>query len=262
MHAAGRSGERAWIAQSTATSIRRRARRGSAAHLQLRPREPLGARERDSLPRPSGARNVRRVSRADDPVLTVEPPRSSRLNVPGGRSAPRGSGQRPRARRDELRRLEHHRVAVRERRRDLPRRDREREVPGRDDPDDAERPRLRRCRPGPDRALVLAAHLQRLAGEELEDPRGALRSPMPLWPSRPSPGAGAEPRRSNSSDPTRHAKRSATAAFTACSLAAWTAASTCAASPIANSPSTSERSEDRRRARRPRLDHAPPTKFR
>ena len=71
-------------------------------------------------------------------------------------------------------RLEHHRVAVAERRRDLPGRDGDREIPRRDDADDADR--LAGDLDADARAhrgQRLARQPQRLAGEELEDLAGA-----------------------------------------------------------------------------------------
>ena len=85
-------------------------------------------------------------------------------------------GQRPAAGRHQLGRLEHHAVAVGQRRRDLPGRDRERKVPGRDQADHADR--LARdvdLHAGPHRGHRFAAGAQRLAGEELEDLAGARR---------------------------------------------------------------------------------------
>ena len=67
--------------------------------------------------------------------------------------------QLERRERGELGRLEDHRVAGGERRRDLPRGDREREVPWRDQPDHAERL--------PERHVHPARHRDRLAGQAL-----------------------------------------------------------------------------------------------
>ena len=85
-------------------------------------------------------------------------------------------GERPGGARHQVGGLEHHGVAVGERRRDLPGRDREREVPGRDQPDHAERLAvMSTSTPGPHRGHPLAGKAQRLAGEELEDLAGARR---------------------------------------------------------------------------------------
>src|SRR6185503_18455893 len=83
-------------------------------------------------------------------------------------------GQRPGRAWDELGRLEHDAVAVGERRRDLPRGDRNRKIPRRDDADDAYRlagdldvdART-------DRRNFFACQTQRFAGEKLEDLPGA-----------------------------------------------------------------------------------------
>ena len=73
----------------------------------------------------------------------------------------------------ELGRLEHDRVAVGERRRDLPRRDRDRKIPGRDDPDHPDRlARRLDVDVRAHRSELLAGDSQRLAGEEIEDLAG------------------------------------------------------------------------------------------
>ena len=85
-------------------------------------------------------------------------------------------GERPGAARHEVGGLEHDAVAVGERRRDLPGRDRDREVPRRDEPDDADRlAGDLDLDAGPHRGQLLAGEPQRLAGEELEDLPGARR---------------------------------------------------------------------------------------
>ena len=79
-----------------------------------------------------------------------------------------------RAARDEIGRLQHHAIAVSERRRDLPGGNRDREIPRRDHPDDAERfardfhVHARTCR-----GDFLARQPHAFAGEELEDLPGA-----------------------------------------------------------------------------------------
>src|SRR5207248_6977925 len=79
-------------------------------------------------------------------------------------------GERPGAAGHQLRGLEYHRVAVAQRRRDLPGRDGDREIPRRDDRDDAERlARDLDADAGAHRLHDLAGDAQRLAGEELED---------------------------------------------------------------------------------------------
>src|SRR5204863_6371047 len=83
-------------------------------------------------------------------------------------------GERPGAARHELGGLEYHGVAVAERRGDLPGGNGDREIPRRDDRDDAER--LARDFDADARAHRLhdfARNAQRLAGEELEDVAGA-----------------------------------------------------------------------------------------
>ena len=81
---------------------------------------------------------------------------------------------RPRAARHEVGRLEHHGVAVAERRRDLPGRDGDREVPRRDDADNANRfARHLDADARAHRRHALARQAQRLTGEELEDLPGA-----------------------------------------------------------------------------------------
>ncbi len=95
----------------------------------------------------------------------------TRLKTPG-RNAGTGNdlGNRPRASGSELRRLEHHGIAEGERGRDLPRGNRDGEVPGSDDPDDADG--LAGDLDGDsrtDRRRQLAADPQRFPGEELED---------------------------------------------------------------------------------------------
>ena len=82
--------------------------------------------------------------------------------------------ERPRRRRSELGGLEDDAVAVGERRRYLPRRDRERKVPGSDEADDADRlARDLDLDAGPHRVELVAADAHRLAGEVLEDRSGA-----------------------------------------------------------------------------------------
>ena len=83
---------------------------------------------------------------------------------------------RVRAARHEIGRLEDDGVAVGERRRDLPGRNGDREIPRRDDADDADR--LARDLDADARAHaghLLAGEPQRLAGEEIEDLPGARR---------------------------------------------------------------------------------------
>ncbi len=179
-------------------------------------------------------------------------------------------GERPRGGGNELGRLEHDRVAVGEGRRDLPRRDRDREVPRRDDADHAERLAQHvDIDAGSHRADVLAADPQRLAGEVLEDPRGALdlaRCPRP-WacPPRARAASPSSSARAASSTPifSSAVKRSAGVAADhagAAPSAASTATSTCAASAIAYSPTTSVRSDGFTScATPPPSTHPPPT---
>ena len=85
-------------------------------------------------------------------------------------------GERPRAARHEVRRLEHDGVAVRERGRDLPGRNRDRKIPRRDEADDADRlARHLDVDAGAHRRQLLAREAQRFAGEELEDVPGPRR---------------------------------------------------------------------------------------
>ena len=82
--------------------------------------------------------------------------------------------ERPRRGGRELGRLEDDAVAERERGRNLPGRNREREVPRRDDADDADRlARDLDFDAGPHRVELVAADAHRLAGEVLEDRAGA-----------------------------------------------------------------------------------------
>ena len=81
---------------------------------------------------------------------------------------------RPRAARHQVGRLEHHGIAVAERRRDLPGRDGDREVPRRDDADHAHRlARHLDADARTHRRHALTRKAQRLTGEELEDLSGA-----------------------------------------------------------------------------------------
>ncbi len=85
-------------------------------------------------------------------------------------------GERPRAAGHEIGGLEHDGVAVGERRRDLPRRNRDREIPRRDEADDADRlARHLDVDAGPHRRQLVAGEPQHFAGEELEDVPGARR---------------------------------------------------------------------------------------
>jgi hypothetical protein len=80
-------------------------------------------------------------------------------------------GETQRGQRRQLRRLEHDRVAAGERRAELPRRDVEREVPRRDQPDDAERLAERHvdaARDG-DRLAVVLVDRARVEVEHLRD---------------------------------------------------------------------------------------------
>ena len=70
----------------------------------------------------------------------------------------------------EIGRLEHDAIAVGERRRDFPGRDRDREIPRRDQRDDADRlARHLDIDPGPHAGDFFARHAQRFAGEEREN---------------------------------------------------------------------------------------------
>jgi hypothetical protein len=75
--------------------------------------------------------------------------------------------------RHEVSRLKHHGIAVTQRRRDLPGRDRNREIPGRNDADDANRLTSHLdLDAGPHTRDLLAHQPQRLAGEEIENLTG------------------------------------------------------------------------------------------
>ena len=101
----------------------------------------------------------------------------TRLNTPAGRPARDDDvGQGAGGARHEIGRLEHHAIAVGERRGDLPGRDRDREVPRRDQRDDADRlARDLDLDAGPDVAVFSPARRNALAGEEREDLAGARR---------------------------------------------------------------------------------------
>ena len=106
---------------------------------------------------------------------TTEPRPMTRLNTPVGRPARAMiSDKRMRRRRHEIGRLEHDAIAVGERRRDLPGRNGDREIPRRDQADDADRlARDLDVDAGPHRGELLAGQAQALAGEEQEDLPGA-----------------------------------------------------------------------------------------
>ena len=79
-------------------------------------------------------------------------------------------GERMRAAGNEVGRFEHHRVAVGERGRDLPGRDRDRKIPGRYDSDDPHRfARRLDVDVRSDGSELFAKNPQRFAGEEVED---------------------------------------------------------------------------------------------
>ena len=151
-----------------------------AAHLELellhRSRRDAGrgdlAAGRDRAGEADGV-DVRDARAA--PAPTTEPRPITRLNTPVGRPARRDDlDERPGRARHEVGRLEHHGVAVAERRRDLPGRDRDREIPRRDQADDAERlARDLDVDAGAHGGELLAGQPQRFAGEELEDLAGA-----------------------------------------------------------------------------------------
>ena len=85
-------------------------------------------------------------------------------------------GQRMGGSGHEIRGLEHHRVSVGEGRRDFPGRDRDREIPWRNDSDDADRlARDLDVDVRPHAGELLARNSQRFAGEEVEDLAGAGR---------------------------------------------------------------------------------------
>ena len=159
------------------------------------------------------------------------------------------SRDRPRAAGHEVRGLEHDGVAVRERGRDLPRRNRDRKVPRRDEADDADRlARHLDVDAGPHRRQLLAREAQHFAGEELEDVPGARRfadafgqrlaflARQQRARARPCARGFRVPTRSRRFErswiePVAHAG--------AASLAAAIAARACAASACAYSPITS-----------------------
>ena len=84
--------------------------------------------------------------------------------------------QRVSAARDKVCRFENHRVAIGERRRNLPRRDRERKVPRRDNADDSKRlARDLDVDIRPHTAELLSRNPQHFASEEVEDLSGSGR---------------------------------------------------------------------------------------
>src|SRR5690606_25494679 len=94
-------------------------------------------------------------------------------------------------RRNEIGGLEYDRVAIGDGRRDLPCRNGDGEVPGRDDPDDADRlAGDLDIEPRPNRIELLAGDAQRLGGEEAEDLGGsrdladAFRQRLALFPGQ------------------------------------------------------------------------------
>ncbi len=123
----------------------------------------------------AGEAHRRDVGRVEDRLADHRAASHDQVEDALGQAVPRQDlGDRPGRARHQVGRLEHHRVAVGERRGDLPGRDREREVPGRDQPDHAERlPGHVDLDAGPDRGHPLACEAQRLAREELEDLPGA-----------------------------------------------------------------------------------------
>ena len=89
--------------------------------------------------------------------------------------------QRPGAARHEIGGLEHHGVAVGERRRDFPGRNGDRKVPGRDQADDADRlARDLDIDIGPHRGELLASNAKRLPSKEGKDLSGAHDLADPL----------------------------------------------------------------------------------
>ena len=108
---------------------------------------------------------------------TTEPLPMTRLSTPLGSPARARMSTIAQARAGhQIGRLEHDRIAVAERRRDLPGRNGDREIPRRDDADDADRlARHGHFEARPHARHDLAGEPQRLAGEEIEDLPGAHR---------------------------------------------------------------------------------------
>ena len=176
---------------------------------------------------------------------TTEPLPTTTLTTPSGMpGVERELAEPERRQRRQLGRLQHDRVAARERRPELPRRDVEREVPRRDQPDDAERLAERHVDAARDRnrlAVVLVdrarvevedlrdhADLAARAGDRLADvarldPRRAPRG-APRRASRA--GAAAAPRSAGAT--ARHAGNAAFARATAASVSSTPADSSSA----------------------------------
>ena len=214
------------------------------------PRRPAVSR----MPSPTGTEPVNEIARtpgcSTSGVPTAEPRPMTTFRTPARQP---GVIQRPHdvqaGERRVLRELEHHGVAVDQRRRELPHRDRGREVPRGDQADDADRAVHGVDRPAGDRLLVeLADRAERLAGRVAQDLRRpaasmrASRSGLPI--SRVMSCAIASARWSISAarprSARRHGARSARAPTRAARpRRAWTARSTSSRVELGNSPTTS-----------------------
>ncbi len=175
--------------------VRKHDQRVLAAHLQLHLRAALAALAR--MPRPVATEPVKLIASMRASVTSFSPttePRPIDEVEHAGRDAGAVDdvGERPGAARHQLGRLDHDAIAVGQRRRDLPGRNRDREIPRRDEADHAERlARDLHVDAGPHRAEPLARHAQALLGEELEDVAGAAdlagrRRPASCLPRAPA----------------------------------------------------------------------------
>ena len=124
-----------------------------AAHFQLHARPSSGRRSEHALTGGyrTGEGDGGDLRGAGEDIADVSAASHDEVEHTGGKSGPvQRVHQRPRAGRYRIGRLEHDRVAVGQRRGDLPGRDRDREVPGGDDRDHPHGlPRHRHLHPGP-----------------------------------------------------------------------------------------------------------------
>ncbi len=150
-----------------------------AAHLELELGKPSRALLRDVLAGIDGSGEAHRgdVGRIQKRLADHRAPPHHQIEHARGRARTlQDVRDRPGARRYQVSGLEHHGVAIGERRGDLPGGNRQREIPGRDQADDAERLAVDvDLDARPHRGYPLAGKAQRLAREELEDLTGATR---------------------------------------------------------------------------------------
>ncbi len=148
-----------------------------AAHLQLEAAEVLGGGFRHALAgrHRAGEGDGVDVRAVEDRLADHRAGAHDEVeDALGQAGAVEDVGERPAAARHQVGRLEHYRVAVDDCRRDLPGGNGDREVPRRDQADDAERLALHHhLDAGPDAGDELAVQPQRLAGEEGKDLAGA-----------------------------------------------------------------------------------------